>query len=88
MEGSTSDKIRQYVYVHYILPSRLRQEQSVSVRAGDVAKALHLRGRVILVCQAMRTLKLEKQFGVKLSGRSGSATAANATFTFDVASKQ
>lgn len=84
MEESTSEKIRQYVYLHYILPSRLQREHSVSVRAGDVAKALRLRGRVILVCQAMRTMKLEKQFGVKLSGRSGSATAANATFTFDL----
>jgi hypothetical protein len=84
MESSISDKVRRYVYEHYIVPARQQQVETATVRAGDVAKAMRMRGRMPHVCGAIGAAKLQKDFGVKLLQRSGPGNGSNTIFIFQV----
>ena len=84
MATTISDRVRQYVFDTYVVPARQQHFESVTVRAGDVAKALSLRTRMPLVCEAICSLKFQEQFGIKLLERTGSAVGGNALFIFHV----
>jgi hypothetical protein len=83
--ATLSDQVRDYVYRNYIVPARENKTVSVTVTAGDVHQALKLDSRrMSLVCAALNTAKLERQYGVRLLQRSGSGHGPTATFTFSV----
>ena len=84
MATTISDRVRQYVFDTYVVPARQQHFEIVTVRAGDVAKALSLQTRMPLVCEAIAAFKLQEQFGIKLLERTGSAVGSNALFTFHV----
>lgn len=84
MATTISDRVRQYVFDTYVVPARQQHFERVTVRAGDVAKALRLRTRMPLVCEAIAALKFQEQFGIKLLERTGSAVGSNALFTFHI----
>jgi hypothetical protein len=84
MPKSISDNVRQYVFENYIETARKKHSARATVRAGDVAKAMDLRGRMPLVCGAIGTVKFQTEFGVKLLERSGPGNGSNATFIFQV----
>ena len=84
MATTISDVVRQYVFDTYVVPARQQGFERVTVRAGDIAKALRLRMRLPLVCEVMAALKFQEQFGIKLLERSGPAVGSNALFTFHV----
>jgi hypothetical protein len=52
-----SDSIREYARRNYIEPARRRGDSRVQIVAGDVEKAVNLRNRTPLVCQALRSRK-------------------------------
>ena len=81
---TTSDRIRQYVFEQYVVPSRKQQSEKVTVRAGDVAKAMHMKTQIPLVCGALQAQKFESQFGISLLERSGPKKGPNTLFTFRV----
>ena len=84
MATTISDRVRQYVFDTYVVPARQQHLERVTVRAGDVAKALSLRTRMPLVCEAIAALKFQEQFGIQLLERIGSAVGSNALFIFRV----
>lgn len=84
MPKSKSDVVRQHVFDKYVSEARKHHVLAVTVRAGDVAKALNLRRRMPLVCGALGTDKFQNEFGVKLIQRSGPGNGSNATFTYQV----
>jgi hypothetical protein len=79
-----ADEIRAYVLRKYIVPARKNYATRVTVRAGDVAKALRLQGRMPNVCGALGTAKFQTGAGLKLIQRDGPGQGANATFTFAI----
>jgi hypothetical protein len=83
-EERTSDRVRQYTYDNYVIPARNSHRDTATVRAGDVAKAMRMRGRLPQVCGAIGTVKFQKQFGLRLIQRSGPANGSNTIFTFEV----
>ena len=79
-----SDRIRQYVFDQYVVPSREQQSEKVTVRAGDVAKAMHMKTQIPLVCGALQAEKFQSQFGISLLARTGPKKGPNTLFTFHV----
>jgi 5-methylcytosine-specific restriction enzyme B len=79
-----SERIRQYVFEQYVAPSRKQQSEKVTVRAGDVAKAMHMKTRIPLVCEALQVKKLQRQFGISLLERTGPKKGPNTLLTFHV----
>jgi hypothetical protein len=79
-----ADEIRAYVLRNYIVPARKSYATRVTVRAGDVAKALKLQSRMPNVCGALGTTKFQTAAGLKLIQRDGPGQGANATFTFAI----
>jgi 5-methylcytosine-specific restriction enzyme B len=79
-----SDQIRRYVFETYVVPTRKQQSEKVTVRVGDVAKALHQKMRMPLVCDVIGGEKFQQQFGITLLERTGPKRGPNTCFTFRV----
>jgi 5-methylcytosine-specific restriction protein B len=84
MATTLSDRIREHVFEEYVVPSRKQQSEKVTVRAGDVAKAMHMKTRVPLVCEALQVEKFKSQFGISLLERTGPKKGPNTLFTFHI----
>ena len=80
---NASDQVRSFVKDHYILPARKSGAGTVTVRAGDVHKALKwdLR-RIPQVCSALSTHKFQRTAGVELIGKSGPPSGQSTTVEF------
>jgi hypothetical protein len=77
-----ADAIRAAVYRNFVEPKRERGEARISVRAGDVADALNLRGRMPHICGAIGALKFCREYGLELVARHGPQSGRNAVFVF------
>jgi hypothetical protein len=77
-----ADSIRTFVLQEYIEPARSRGERFVTIRTGDVAKAMGLIHRLPAVCSALRARKFETLAGVKLVKAEGPHQGANLYLTF------
>jgi hypothetical protein len=81
--------IRDFIRTAYVEPARQRRETLVTLRAGDIHRALGMRNRVPNVCQVMESKLLEREAGVKVSSRqgppSGRGTTLTVTYTVDEA---
>lgn len=79
-----SDSVRQYAYENYIKPARKGGYKAVSIKAGDIATALGLSGRLPLVCGALGTNKFRDEYSLKLRSRKGPGQSTTTTFIFDL----
>jgi len=79
-----ADEIREYVLVNYIEPARRRGESTVTVRAGDVHKAMGSKDRMPAVAGALGATKFEQYANVRLIRREGPHQGANLHLTFEV----
>jgi hypothetical protein len=79
-----SDEVRAYVLRAYVVPARKNHSTRVTVRAGDVAKALKLSDRMPLVCGALGATKFQTECELNLFQRTGPGQGANATFIFAI----
>ena len=77
---SLADDIRQYVAKRYIEPARREGRSAVSIRAGDVHKAMGLIRRVPAVCDAMRAEKFMDMANVKVESITGPKQSTTTTF--------
>jgi hypothetical protein len=79
-----SEQVRKHVIKQYISPARSKGEDSVEVRAGTVHSELHWTGRVPSVCQALSSLKFQREAGVELveTSRPGPSTTAMFRYRF------
>jgi hypothetical protein len=79
-----ADEIREYVKKAYIERARRRGATTVTVRTGDVHRALELVNRMPAVCSALEAAKFQEYAGVRLIGREGPRQGANVRLTFEV----
>ena len=77
-----ADKIREYVLNEYIKPARRRGESTVTVRAGDVHKAMGLVNRMPAVGGALGAAKFENYANVRRIKSEGPHQGANLRLTF------
>ncbi|MBN1568335.1 MAG: hypothetical protein JXA73_10855 [Acidobacteria bacterium] len=81
--GEIADHVRDYVIATYIEPARSGGQKKVSVRAGDVDKALGYRYRRLpLICAALRSNKFLESGRIKLLDITGPPSGASTTTTF------
>ncbi len=78
-----SDQVRAFVNDHYVVPARLTGAGTVSVRVGDVHRAMKwdLR-RVPQVCSALSTRKFLNSANVELIERKGPPSGQSTTVEF------
>ncbi|CAG0927814.1 hypothetical protein TFLX_00642 [Thermoflexales bacterium] len=72
-----ADSIRQFVLSNYIQPARVRGDTEVTVRAGDVHKAMNLKDAMPAVASALGANKFQEFAKVKLIKREGPQNGAN-----------
>jgi hypothetical protein len=81
---SKSDEVRHYVFQKYVLPARKQGWPVITVKGGEVARAMGLTKRVPLVCDAIGARRFQREFGISLLKRTGPAQGTAATFSFSI----
>jgi hypothetical protein len=86
----TSDEIRKYAREKYVEPAMAKGQREVRVRAGDVHKALAMKNRVPIVCQALESKRFLKENNLVLESKEGppSGLSTSVVFTYRIASEQ
>lgn len=80
---NASDQVRSYVREHYLAPARRRGAKTVTVRAGEVHKALKWDlKRVPQVCSALSAQKFLRSANVELVERKGPPSGQSTTVEF------
>jgi len=79
---STSDRVREFAYETYIDPARLRGEKTVTINVGKVQKGVGLQNRVSLVCQALKSEKFLRAYGLKRISETGPPSGQSTTVTY------
>lgn len=77
-----SDQVIQYVQRSYIEPARKRGLSEVSIKAGDVHKALQWSNRVPSVCQALASKRFLDQNQLTLVEKQGPPSGLSTTTVF------
>lgn len=77
---SAADRIRRHVGAQYIDAARRDGRNTVTIRAGDVARDLRLRNRVPAVCSALGSKLLLEQAGLRLVERRGPRQSTTTEF--------
>ena len=79
---SVSDSVRQYASDKYVRPTRHRGKQTLSINVGEVHRAVALRNRVPLVCQALESDKFLQANELKLISKTGPPSGQSTTVTY------
>ena len=84
MSGSESlaDRIRRFSFQNFVRPALKAKTSEISIRAGDVHTAMHLRDRMPAVCGALRSGKFAALCDIDLLRRKGPPQGSNAVFIF------
>jgi hypothetical protein len=86
----TSDEIRKYAREMYVEPAMAKGQREVRVRAGDVHKALAMKNRVPIVCQALESKRFLKENNLVLESKEGppSGLSTSVIFTYRIGKEQ
>ena len=78
-----ADRIREHVFERYVGPARSRGDETITVVARDVLRALELRGDYApSVCSALRAGKFCKENALQLIGEDGPPSKQSTTTRF------
>ena len=77
-----SDRVREYVRSHYIEPARQRGDLTVTVKAGEIQKAVGLQNRIANVCQALKGKKFLEENHLTLDKVEGPPSGTSTTVQF------
>ncbi len=80
--GTLADRIRAFTYEQVIRPAFGKGQDEVTVRAGDIHKAMGLVSQMPSVCAALESRIFGKRYGLALVHREGPARGANVFFRF------
>jgi hypothetical protein len=82
----TSNQVREYARKKYVEPALAAGERKIRVRAGDVHKALALRNRVPVVCQALESKTFLRENNLVLEAKEGppSGLSTSVVFTYRI----
>jgi len=81
-----SSAVRRYVRDHYVRPAKRAGRSTFRVIAGDVHRALGLKNRVPLVCNALSSRKFLEENSLRLLERTGPPSGQSTTvaLTYEV----
>lgn len=79
---SQAEGIRRYLLDSVFEPARRAGKETLTVRAGDVHRAMGLVGRMPNVCQVLSGKRLQEQSRAQLIERRGPNSGANAEYVF------
>lgn len=81
-----SSAVRQYVRDHYLRPAKRAGQNTFRVVTGDVHRALGLKNRVPLVCNALSSRKFLEENSLRLLERTGPPSGLSTTvaLTYEV----
>ena len=82
-----ANRIRQFVWDHYIAPARAVGHGEITIRAGDVHREMSLTNAMPAVCSAIGSSKFDEFAGVTRTALIGPANGANAYFTFSLSAR-
>lgn len=77
-----ADRIREYVLENYIEPARDRGDRFITIRAGDVGKAMGLLSRMPAIASALKARKFESYANVELVDAKGPHQGSNLYLTY------
>lgn len=77
-----ADSIRAFALENYVQPARRRGERFVTIRTGDVHKAMAFKNKMPAVCSALKARKFETLAGVRLVKAEGPPQGSNLYLTF------
>lgn len=83
-----ADRIRSCALNYYIAPARESGEQSISLRAGDLANDIFLAQRMANVCQALKGRKFQELASVAAPQQNGADESTATIFTYDLISQR
>jgi hypothetical protein len=79
---SVSESVRQHAKEAYVKPAQRNGGRTFSINVGDVHRAVALRNRVPLVCQALESDKFLRANQVKLVAKKGPPSGQSTTVTY------
>jgi len=86
MAGSASNSVSESVRVHarevYLRPARNRGLTKVAINVGQVHRALALKNRIPLVCQALKSEKFLDANSLRLISETGPPSGQSTTVTY------
>jgi len=84
MESQAQKRIREFIINNIIKPAKERGEKEIVIRAGDIAKAMRLRNRILNICQVLRGKKLQEEARIKLIEERGPEESTTTIFVFHI----
>ena len=81
---SQADGIRRYVLAHHVAPARAAANAELTVRAGDVARAMKLQGRVPNICSVLGSRIFLDMAGLRLLDRIGPRQSTTTSFRYSL----
>jgi hypothetical protein len=90
MREGLNEEVQRHVLSAYVGPARLRGEDTVRIKAGDVHRDLHWVNRVPSVCTTLGSKKFQRETGLELIEKEGppSGMGNRAVFTYKLSSGQ
>jgi hypothetical protein len=82
--ASQADRIRKFALERWITPARREGKTAITIRAGDVHRAMGLANAMPAVCSALGSQKFASLAGVTLLRTEGPAAGANVYFYFSL----
>ena len=88
--NSVSDSVRRHATAAYVRPAQRRGGRTFTINVGEVHRAVALRNRVPLVCQALESDKFLQANDLKLVSKTGppSGRSTTVTYTYEFISKK
>ena len=83
-ESMDADDIRTFACQRYVEPARKAGKKQVTIRMGDVHKAMGLKDRLPAVCSAIQAEKFRTGCRVALLDQKGPLQGSNRLLTFEV----
>ena len=83
-EDVLADRIRAFAYRTYVEPARERGTHEITIRTGDVHRAMKLENRNPAVCSALGAKAFASEYGLVLLRRKGPKHGANVFLTYQV----
>ena len=82
---SVSELVRQHAHDAYLRPARHQGLKAFEINVGRVHRALELKNRVPLVCQALKSEKFLDANGLRLISQTGPPSGQSTTVTYTYA---
>jgi 5-methylcytosine-specific restriction enzyme B len=79
---SPSDAVREHARTRYLQPAIDQGMRTVQINVGQVHRALALRNRIPLVCQALKSEKFLAAHGLRIVSQTGPPSGQSTTVTF------